>query len=65
LRVWPKSKFFAGLQGSRGDEGERTIDLHQIDPNIREAEVRAIDFNESTKTYLVGTRGAEVMEISA
>ena len=28
-------------------------------------EVRSLDFNERSKTFLVGTRGAEVMEFSA
>ena len=43
----------------------QAIDLASADPAAPRPEVRSLDFNEQTKTYLVGTRGAEVMEVSA
>ena len=41
----------------------QAIDLRSVD-KFR-PEIRSIDFNESTKTFLVGTRGAEIIEIDA
>ena len=50
-----------------------TIDLSNLHnsssgPSIsatRRVEVRALDFDDENKTFLVGTRGAEVLEVSA
>lgn len=39
------------------------IDLNTISP-VR-PEVRSLDFNETTKTFAVGTSGAEVLAVTA
>ena len=41
----------------------QAIDLRSVD-KFR-PEIRSIDFNEETKTFLIGTRGAEILEIDA
>ena len=47
-----------------------TIDLSNLDKTGRFSatglvDVRALDFDDENKTFLVGTRGAEVLEVSA
>jgi WD40 repeat protein len=41
----------------------QAIDLNGLE-NVYLPEIRALDFNEQDKTFLVGTRGGEILEVS-